>query len=178
MRGQPASSSPASGRGRDERGFRRGATNPLHLAVCCNECARVATVCHMSPWFVTFPHEHIIIHNCGTSMTTPFVLYPSTTYLVTYLPNLPTCLPTFLPAYLPTYQVTHLLTYLPNCLTSCCRAHRRRGGISPARWTDNSNDEDNNNATTTSTTNDNHNTNNDNNIIIHDNNSNDSNTSN
>ena len=62
--------SPACRRGRDERGFRRRAANPLH----CFDCAHVAICCHVLPYVATFcKHSSLkfIRGNCGTSATTP-----------------------------------------------------------------------------------------------------------
>ena len=48
--------SPASGRGRDRRGFRRRAANSLRLAIFSFQCAHVATFCNMSPHVDIFGH--------------------------------------------------------------------------------------------------------------------------
>ena len=67
--------------GSGQTGSRRRATNPLHVAIRCFMCARVATVCHM--FWNTLPHApHILrwklmMGNRVTSVTTPCVPTPS-----------------------------------------------------------------------------------------------------
>ena len=66
---------PASRRGRDRRGSYGGATDPLHFVT-------FASRAHMLSYFATFrPHYSAKTYhresNCGTSVTTPFVLTPS-----------------------------------------------------------------------------------------------------
>ena len=81
--------SPASGRGRDKRGFHRMATTSLHIAMLWFKCAHVATFwhmlshvatcCHMLQQVATFSHIFpwkLISGNRGTSATIPFVLTP------------------------------------------------------------------------------------------------------